>query len=570
MDLRVEDLFAGYSPASLDLLEDALLPSAWASRRRTIVDERGVLVAYGFLGREYLRAIHDDLGPRIVVEKGTQVGLSETALNRAFHALAARNLDVLYAMPTDGDVRDFSAGRFARTLETSPALAHLFRATDNVHHKRAGQANLYLRGAQSEAGLTSIPVALVILDEYDLMADRSVELASQRLGGQARWTRIDISKPSLPGLGIDAAFLASDRRRWRVPCARCSSGEPLRFPDSLDGDLMASASEVAWRCLACGSRWTEEQKRDAVDRGWWEPDRPSAELRGYHVPQLLSPVRTAADHARRWREAQGRPEAVAEFWRSCAAEPYVPAGVRIDDGMVEDAFRAGLSESAPGPPRGVPVTFGVDVGVNHHFVEVSSWAGDGFKNVLLARVVRNFDEIYDLVRRFRPRSIVVDANPNTEAARAFQNRLGNSVWLAFYAKGMLEAIRWHPENGTVSINRTEILDKVVSRFMARRVGVPRDAPAEYMPHHRALQRVVQMNEAKGNEEARYESSGADHFAHAAAYNEVAGTSLPEEDPGRDWPQDRADALSTRGETRKIEKALVADEGWPQDLSGDLT
>jgi hypothetical protein len=550
----------------------ATLPSAWAEENLLLkIREGEPSERFALQGREFVADVMDDLSLLTSVMAGAQVGKTVLALGRIFWTLDQDARDVLFVMPRDRDVSDFSAGRFSATKDASPSIADLFSGADNVTHKvtRNG-ANLYLRGAQSTPGLKSIPVSLVVLDEFDEMLPAAASLARERTSAQAeRWV-LQLSTPTLRGIGIDREFSASDRRRWQVPCPVCAQAAPLKWPESLCGDLMGPAAQVGWRCVLCAEPWTEAEKRAAVSGGWWLAENPASEHRGYHMPQLLSPIRLASDFAARWKKAQETAEEYQNFYRSVLGEPYVPAGVRIDDAMVEDAFRAGPSESAAGPPKGAAVTFGVDVGVNHHFVEVASWAGDGFKTVLLARIVRNFDEIYDLVRRFRPRTVVVDANPNTEAARAFQNRLGNSVWLAFYAKGMLEPIRWHPENGTVSINRTEILDKVVSRFMARRVGVPRDAPAEYMPHHRALQRVVEMNEAKGNEEARYESSGADHFAHAAAYNEVAGTSLPDEDPGRDWPQDRADDVSTRGEARRIEKALVTEEGWPQDLTGDLS
>lgn len=544
-------------------LVSATMPSAWAEDHLRLKLGAGeVAVPFRLAGREFIADVMDDLARDVVLMKGAQVAGTSAALGRIFWMLDEDRADVLFVLPRIQDVSDFSAGRFNATKDASPRLASLFSGVDNVTHKvTRGGANLYLRGAQTPPALKSIPVSLVVLDEFDEMTPTAVSLARERTSGQTERWILALSTPTLPGVGIDREFSSTDRRRWHVTCPLCRMAGPLKWPDSLGGDLMGDPAAVTWRCRFCASPWSEEQKRRSVSAGWWEAENPGAAVHGYHLPQLLSPVRTAGDHAERWRRAQFEVEEYLNFFRSVLAEPSVPAGMRVDDQMVADAYAAGPKESAQARQANEPISIGVDVGVNHHFVEVSSWGALGEKRVLCARVVRNFGEVFDLVSRFRPGVVVVDANPNTEAARAFQGRCGDHgfrVWLAFYATGMLEPIRWHPEKGTVSLNRTEILDRVVSRFVARTVAVPKDVPGEYMAHHRALQRLVERSESRGNEEARYQSSGADHFAHAAAYCEAAGTGATADVLPGQWPEDHPEIPG------RPARALVNEHGWPQD------
>lgn len=554
-------LLADARPEEVEALAYRLLASRWASSFRQIVDEQGVLVPYSFRGRRYLLDLHDDPGPDIVSMKGTQVGESEALFNRALHVLEARQLDVLYCLPTEPDVRDLSAGRFAALLDASPRLRGMFADADNVHHKRVGTANLYLRGVQSESQLSSIPVSLAVLDEFDLMPPGVSELAAERLSGRTRGVLIRVSKPRLPGLGVDAAFHRSDRRRWLVPCAACGASRALRWPDSIE--LHDDPSAARWRCSACAVPWTEEEKRTAVDRGTWVPDRaqaPSGMAHGYHVPALLSPVKPAPYFALRWQEAQVSAEARASFTRAVLAEPYVEEGASVDETALEDAFRR--FDSTP-PFRAPVIVVGVDAGVNRHFAVVLAVLGEEAR-VLDCIVARDLLEVRGLALSHRALAIVIDANPNTEAARAALAVLGDEGvigWLAFYPAQLKELATWHDEQGYVSIHRTRILDRVVARFLARRIALPPQAREHLGTHVRALRRETRPSR-DGNLEATWTSAGDDHFAHALAYAEAAvlrvefsgESAVPE-----GWAGDSDQFVG-----RADRKALAPREGWPQD------
>ncbi len=542
----------------------ASCPSFWAERNRIIRDEAGLSRPYSFRGRRFLREIQDDLAPRVVLIKGPQVGATEVAINRVFWWIAVSSRDVLYVMPTDRDVSTFSAGRFAHALDRSEAVADLFAEVDNVSHKRARSgANLYLRGAGADSALKSIPVAGLVLDEYDEMSPHSVDLARDRTSGQVDAWEFDLSTPTLPGFGIDREYRASDRRVWRVPCPRCGAEASLEWPDSVGGDPLNEPDRVSWRCRACGEPWTEEEKLRAVDAGSWVEEDPGASIHGYRLSQLLSPVRRAADHARRWSLAQGDLKRLRGFYAAMAL-PHVGTGARFDSSMLEEARAAG-SASEPAPParNDGRTAAGVDAGVNRHYVEVSRFLGER-KEVVLVRIARDYSEVEAILRRYGVTVVVLDANPNTERARELQRRLNSEsgtarVWLAFYSDDMKIPVRWHGEQGTVTARRTELLDQVYARYASRRVSLYRDVPAEYDQHFGALSRIEDAERERGNIRARWESTGPDHFAHAAAYCELASFLLGEEREAREPVEDSHDPL--------IPRVVRGPDGWPREGRG---
>lgn len=526
-----------------DRITRASLPSAWACSYLTIKSASGETIPFSLDGCEFIADVMDDLHENTVLKKGAQIRGTTAALGRILWMLDVDGRDVLFTLPTDHDVSAFSAGRFRHTYENSPHLRDLFASVDNVTHKvtRSG-ANLYLRGSNSPSALKSIPVSLVVLDEFDEMPPKSVALARERTSGQVeRWV-LALSTPTLPGLGIDRDWLRSDKREWYVPCHLCGKEAPIAWPDSLLGDFAGDAATARWRCRLCGATWSEVERLRNVSAGEWRTEFPERATHGYHLSQLLSPVRTATDFALRWQKALGDAQEMAEFHRAVLAEPYVPEGQRVDEPSIEDALKAGPEHSVTDPPRGISTTFGVDVGVNRHYLEIAGWPVTGEKAVYYARQVSSFDEIEGLARRWKPAFIVIDSSPQTEKARDLQKRInmergGIVAWLAFESHTLREPIRWHPDTWQVTLNRTDLLDRVVARFIARRITVPKDTPFDYMNHHRALVRVTTKSGSSSKEESWYESSGPDHFAFAAAFAETASVLIPAQVPREKYEPD---------------------------------
>ncbi len=159
--------------------------------------------------------MHDSQAARNVGMKGAQLGFTETVLDITLYNIDINALDCLYVLPTKTpDASEFSAARFDPALELSPHLAKLFSNVKNVGHKRAGAANLYIRGSNSRSSLKSIPVGFIVFDEVNEMNQENIPLAEERTSGQANPVIWKISTPTVPGKGISLVFDGSPQEHF--------------------------------------------------------------------------------------------------------------------------------------------------------------------------------------------------------------------------------------------------------------------------------------------------------------------------------------------------------------------
>src|SRR5687768_1767678 len=179
----------------------------WARAYRRLEGRRFTLERHVALGDLY-----DDDHPNKVIQKAAQLGLSEYLIILAVWALeyGARawgsrktGLNVGYYFPELTALRDFSKERFSALMSEHSHFSLLFTGYKDVGFKKAGDSFLYLRGGQSKGALFSVPLDLLILDEFDRILGTSVTLLNKRLRFSDVRRRVSVSTPTLPGMGIN-------------------------------------------------------------------------------------------------------------------------------------------------------------------------------------------------------------------------------------------------------------------------------------------------------------------------------------------------------------------------------
>lgn len=540
-------------------------PSAWVARKRYILDTwTNEPRPWSFRYREWQRAIMDDTSPRVVIMKSAQMGLTEVAMSRAMHWVDAHGRDVLYVFPTEADVSDFSAARFDTMLDMSPELRAVFGDVSNVGLKRAGTTNLYLRGSNSRSGIKSIPVSVLILDEFDEIVHASVSLVRKRLLGAANTWEMNLSTPRYPGVGIDKEYQATDRHRWHVPCPKCGEFQALEFPANVQLPVDLERSTAArWCCSVCDETWTEDERLDMLDRGRWVPENPGARVRGYHISQLYSPVATAAKLCDAWREAGRSEEELEEFYNSHLGLGYEPKGLKVTPGIVE-ACR-GTRPKVEAAPAGAPCVLGVDVGARLHYkVWVPSSSTPGGARCL-DEGHTDWSGVDLLMTAFNVEVAVMDAAPEREKAAEFRDRWAGQVWLAFYPDteymGGREIV-WNDEAFTVNVHRTALSDRVVTMLHERALVLPSDVSRECIRHLCAVYRVLETD-TKGRQRAKWNHRGADHLFHAAVYARVALERVAED---LSWVDDGGGRGVSAADDDPV-WATQGDQGWSSDEPG---
>ena len=469
----------------------------------------------------------------MVIEKAAQMGATEYAISRCLHFCDKHGGRVIYYFPTDTDVSEFSRDRFGPAIKESPYLAGLVKDTNTANLKQIGGGSIYFRGTTSRTRMTSVPADLLVFDELDTMVPENVEFARKRLGHSSYGWELDISTPTFPGYGIDQLFQKTDQRYFLL---RCGCGEWHCLEEEFLAEHGNPSDPRQNICFVKGEPGRENLVCRTCGRvldpstGEWVPRYPERPMHGYHVSTFLSPVVSEQD------KAQGLFTRAAsllqqfrdtpfpsEFYNSELGLPYLGA----EDGLSEDDLLS-LAGSWRMPARGKECVMGVDQGNGLHIV-IKEPHGD---IVLTVRVHHEpqtdptFSHLDHFMEDFDVRYCVIDALPNTHAARAFAKRFPGRVWCSYYGAGHKGTAAWEfdKENTRiVSVNRTEALDAWRDAYKMRKRRIPRveDEVSEYVRQMTNVLRKIEEDPETGQKKAVWVRRGPDHYAHADSYAEIA-------------------------------------------------
>jgi Phage terminase large subunit (GpA) len=527
----------------------------WAQARRIM--GAPVPGPYTFKYHPWCREIHDADCPYITAKKSAQAGFTEIAINRALFTIDVHKRSVLYVLPTKvPDAADFSAVRFGGALELSPYLASMFSDTNKIDLKQAAGAALYIRGANSESGLKSIPVSELILDEFDEMSEKAVGLALERLSGQIHKHVFMLSTPTIPSFGIDLQYQRSTQEHFYFPCPACSRRIELKWPESFEvcGETPNDPERFRSRilCYECNATlsthesgiipgqdgWLDEGKAAMLSQGSWQSTiNNSIDHRGFHINQLYSATITPAEIAERYLIGLRSEIAMQEFQNSKLGNAYLASDAQVREEHVEAAVLRGtnlLNDARPLTSRGRIITMGIDQG-KWNYVVVAEWFYDtlGYdlnanarcKVLWVGKVGEgDFNQFDRLMREWQVRHCVLDADPNINDARRFARRFPGAVTLCRYRRGVVgrEIVIGDEDTGApmATVDRTGWLDCALGRFYGGSIDLPKDTPIEYREQIKAPARRYETDD-DGNITARYIETGPDHYAHAQTYAEIA-------------------------------------------------
>jgi hypothetical protein len=504
---------------------------------------------YGFKYHPWAQEPHDSGASYNVAMKSAQMGLTEVGINRAFYILDVMRRDVLYVLPTALNASDFSKARFGPALKLSPYLKRMFTDTNTVNLKQAGTTNLYIRGSRGDSNLKSIPVSELILDEVDEMDQDQVWLALERLSGQLTKNVWAISTPTIPNRGVSKLYAPSTQEHFMFECPRCTKITELIWPDCIEiiGESVTDkrCHESYLKCKECGGKLDHKDKPNWLKDASWEPTNLSGDkdYRGFHINQMYSFTVTPGEMVIAYHRGLGDEGAMAEFHKSKLGLPFIPDGGQINDEQIDNTIRKHTKQDAR--PATINenrcITMGVDQGDWLH-IELTEWFNDGdfgadLNASAFGKVVwqgkynvaaeNGWDRLDDLMREWQVYHCVVDADPNTNDARQFARRRRGYVTLCRYRRGVPQrelAVTESDDYGTqiVTVDRTSWLDIALGRFRQTtpRIALPRDVNLEYRDHMKNLVRTYTKDE-NGNPRAEYVKMGADHYAHARCYSEIA-------------------------------------------------
>ncbi len=351
----------------------------------------------------------------VVLMWGAQTGKTRIGSNWLGYLVDTNPGPVMIVQPTIDMAKRYSRQRLAPMIEESPALRRKVRenrSRDDANTtllKEFAGGFMAVAGANSAAGLRSMPVRDLFLDEidgYPLDVDGEgdpIKLAEARQSTFARRKRLLTSTPTTKDFSrIEARYLASDRCRYHVPCPHCQELQPLDWgtdkPHGLkwdrDAEGRALPDSVRYVCRSCGAEIREHHKPAMLAGGRWVAENLGAaagRIRGFQLSSLYSPLGwlSWATLVTEWETAitasrTGDISLLRVFVNTRLAETFEEQGDRAD----EHALR---KRAADIPLRQVHwghfvMTMGVDTQGDR--LEAYLWAwGRGMERQLVDRAV---------------------------------------------------------------------------------------------------------------------------------------------------------------------------------------
>ena len=307
-----------------DLMREFLEPprtmrcSAWADEFRYIAKgpEKG---RWRTSRTPYLREPMDCTDPenpvqKVVMQFATQLGKSEVLYNAMFKRIHLDPIDMMMVQPTLQDSKDHSRQRFAPTARHMPdVVARLpdMRSRDETNTWQTkeirGGATLFFAGANSARSLASKPLGFAECDEidgYPLDVDGEgdpLALVWERMSNFPTRKLLLCSTPTLRDFSrIESEYLASDRRRFWLPCPHCNEFQLLTWGADTEHGIkwlkseagVARAETAVYVCQHCAAAIEERHKTAMLEAGQWRAEAPGAQrglVAGFHLNKLHSP-----------------------------------------------------------------------------------------------------------------------------------------------------------------------------------------------------------------------------------------------------------------------------------------
>lgn len=374
--------------------DPVLTVSEWADDKRVLNQRSAAEPGKWRTSRTpYLRQIMDDLSAHSSVErvtfmKGAQIGGTEAGNNWIGYLIDQAPGPIMVVQPTVDMAKRWSKQRLAPMIEDMPSLREKIkdsRSRDSGNttlSKEFDGGILIAAGANSAAGLRSMPVKYLMLDEVDAYpADVDeegdpVELAINRTKTFARRKILEISTPTRAEFSrIDKSYRKGDMRRWHVPCPECQEKQPLELKNldwQKDDEGNHQPDTVKLICTHCGALIDEHHKTWMLENGEWVAEgTPNDKHHSYHMGSYYSPLgwESWVTIVEKFIAAKSDASLLKTFTNTIDGLPFEEAGDRID--------RHALQERAEDYPlRTVPMgalvlTCGVDVQDNR--LELVTW-----------------------------------------------------------------------------------------------------------------------------------------------------------------------------------------------------
>lgn len=497
------------------------LPALWTLKYK-IKNEVGTEI--DFTKRKFLWDIYNDLSPKQALLKPPQIGATVMNTLKSLYVAKKIGKQIIYTLPTQGDVQDMVGGSFNRIIAQNPILKEWVKDHDTVEQKSVGDSIIFYRGTFTAKQAMMIPSGLNIHDEVDASDPNVIVQYENRLQAQEdggwRWY---FSHPSLSGHGVDVYWQKSDMKEWHVTCPYCKHQQVLTWPDNID------IQRGVYICTKCKEELPNEARINGVWKNkdgieWDGKIVGDYEFSGWHVSQLMLWNKSARDIINVYNDPQKDKQ---YFYNYVLGLPYIGSEDKIEPSTVLKNCVDVVNDQAG------RIIIGVDTGHGIHFTLMNQQGVFYYGNETEITASKDpYDTLRGFLRRW-PKSIVVsDQGGDLIGIRKLQAEFPGRVFLVFYRKDRksVDLVSWgkDEEYGKVTVDRNRMMTLVVEQI--RDIGrVPlngtKEEFSEWASHFGNIYRekvAVKDVKDKDNKELYggeyvWKRNGPDHYCHTLLY-----------------------------------------------------
>lgn len=485
---------------------------------------------YSFKGFEYLEKITKHQfkpGDQLFFQKPAQVGLSELLL-AIIVWMNERNLPNWkgcgYFFPARAQLQDHIKARFLPMFDYETPESRALRSKlgqQNLRYISYNKKPIYFRSGQTRRELISIALDCAVIDEFDEFENpiAVVPTIEARFGQSDYGFLIGASTPTIPEVGIDAAFALSNQHNWYIPCLKCSKKYSPLLELKLRGFgncVSKSDDKFGFVCPNCH----ELTQTNGVPGEWHLDEKKDNQKYAYGISKLFTPRHTLKKIFEEYEQALN----LQEFYNSTLGIAYAAANARLTRSVIE--------ECSIGPEKHLaasaePTWMGIDVGKSCHWV-VGRPDENGRKHIL-AYGACDFDDLRHVCSRYNVKYCIIDLRPYEHEVKKFLgstrgfmacdfNSGNQEEWYKFLVideDTMGETLR------IMKADRTQCGDILIHEVMGKKGFVfPASTRGDnvFISQMTAPVRVDKTNKDTGEIKAIYNNGGrADHYFWSFTY-----------------------------------------------------
>lgn len=421
-----------------------------------IKNEKGDLIEFD--NHPFLFDIYSDLAQNMVVMKPAQVGLTTCEMLKNHFDAKQYNLDIIYTLPTDGDVKIMVGSKTNRIIANNPSMIEDVSDKDSVETKQIGGSMIYFKGTWTKKAAMMIPADRLVHDEKDSSKMEIINDYQARLQHSKFKQTHTFSHPSLPETGVHADWLKSDQKHWFIQCPHCKAHQFMQWNTEDPKKMSIDIDRKVYICKKCRKDLPEYARRE----GQWIAKYPEIAMSGYWISLLMAPWISAEYIVDKYKH----PDTTKEFfYTKILGKPYADGTSKL----LRKSFMQNITGEPYAPGRNDRVVIGIDTGVKLDYV-----IGDKH-GLFFHGESKEYKTLDDLMVRW-PRAIaVIDAGGDLIGCRSFKERWPGRVFLCYFSGDQKknEMFNWGKgdENSSVRVDRNRAISLVVGEFQGKRIPV---------------------------------------------------------------------------------------------------